>query len=79
MSHDTWVYEQVALRLSNLIEDVYDVSIDRDENRQLLTSASAGQEMERPIPRALYLTALYVFWPSRFLALDPTSQGCQLP
>ena len=29
--HDTWVYEQIAIRLSELIDDVNEVSIDRDE------------------------------------------------
>ncbi len=33
-----WVYEQVAARLSELlIDDIYEVSVDRDEKRQLLT------------------------------------------
>lgn len=33
----TWLYEQVASRLSELIDDVENVTIDRDEKRQLLS------------------------------------------
>jgi predicted ATPase len=33
----TWIYDQVAGRLSELIDDVYAVSVDRDERRELLT------------------------------------------
>ena len=41
--YDTWVYEQIALRLSDLIDDVYEVSVDRDEKNSF-DPASAGQE-----------------------------------
>ena len=34
---DTWLYAQVAARLSELIDDVAAVRIDRDERRELLT------------------------------------------
>ena len=34
---DTWIYDQVAARLSELIDDVAAVRIDRDEQRELLT------------------------------------------
>ena len=34
---DTWIYNQVAARLSELIDDVAAVRIDRDERRELLT------------------------------------------
>jgi predicted ATPase len=33
----TWIYDQIASRLSNLIEDVDSVRVDRDEKRELLT------------------------------------------
>lgn len=33
----TWVYDQIAARLSELIDDVYAVSVDRDERSELLT------------------------------------------
>jgi len=32
-----WVYDRVAARLSELIDDVYAVNVDRDERRELLT------------------------------------------
>ena len=34
---DTWIYDRVAARLSELIDDVAAVRIDRDERRELLT------------------------------------------
>ncbi len=34
---ETWIYDQVAARLSELIDDVYAVRIDRNERRELLT------------------------------------------
>lgn len=34
---DTWIYDQVASRLSELIDDIVEVSVDRDEKRELLT------------------------------------------
>ena len=34
---DTWIYDRVAARLSELIDDVAAVKIDRDERRELLT------------------------------------------
>ena len=74
MGEDTWVYEQVALRLSELIEDVYEVNIDRDEKRQLLTLQVKDRNGTTYPARALSDGTL------RFLALavfelDPTSQG----
>ena len=33
----TWFYDKVATRLSELIDDVYSIRIDRDERRRLLT------------------------------------------
>jgi predicted ATPase len=33
----TWFYDKVAARLSELIDDVYSIRIDRDERRRLLT------------------------------------------
>jgi predicted ATPase len=34
---DVWFYDKVAARLSELIDDVYSIRIDRDERRRLLT------------------------------------------
>jgi predicted ATPase len=68
------VYAQVANRLSELIEDVRDVSIDRDEQRELLTLLVKGRDGTSHPARALSDGTL------RFLALavielDPAAQG----
>lgn len=34
---DSWIYDQAASRLSELIHDVYSIRVDRDETRELLT------------------------------------------
>lgn len=72
--HDTWVYEQIALRLTDLIDDVYEVSIDRDERRQLLTlqvqdkngTTYPARSLSDGTLRSLALAVL---------ALDPSVQG----
>jgi predicted ATPase len=68
------VYAQVANRLSELIEDVDSVSVDRDEKRELLTLQLTGKDGTTHSARALSDGTL------RFLALtvielDPDSQG----
>lgn len=68
------VYGQVANRLSELIDDVYEISIDRDERRQLLTLLVKGRDGTSYPARALSDGTL------RFLALaivelDPEAQG----
>ncbi len=72
--HDTWVYEQIAVRLSDLIDDVYEVSIDRDEKRQLLTLQVQGKNGTTYPARSLSDGTLR-FLALTVLALDPTSQG----
>ncbi|MCA1619374.1 MAG: AAA family ATPase [Acidobacteria bacterium] len=68
------IYGQVASRLSDLIEDVYEVKIDRDERRQSLTLLVTGRDGTSHPARALSDGTL------RFLALavielDPEAQG----
>jgi predicted ATPase len=68
------VYGQVANRLSELIDDVREVAVDRDETRELLTLAVTGADGTRHPARALSDGTL------RFLALavllqDPQSHG----
>lgn len=68
------VYTQVANRLSELIDDVLDVLIDRDERRELLTLMVTGRDGTSHPARALSDGTL------RFLALavidlDPQAQG----
>jgi len=68
------VYTRIANRLAELIDDVYKVSIDRDEKRELLTLKVMGKDKTSHAARALSDGTL------RFLALavleqDPEVQG----
>jgi predicted ATPase len=68
------VYAQVANRLSELIDDVREVNVDRDERRELLTVMVTGADGTRHPARALSDGTL------RFLALavlmqDPEARG----
>lgn len=68
------VYAKVANRLAELIDDVRELRIDRDENRELLTLFVSGKDGTAHPARALSDGTL------RFLALavldlDPDSQG----
>jgi predicted ATPase len=68
------VYAQIANRLSELIDDVYSLSVDRDERRELLTLYVTGKDKTSHAARALSDGTL------RFLALavlaqDPRAQG----
>ncbi len=70
----TWLYEQVASHLSDLIDDVYAVGIDRDEKRQLLTLEVTDADQTVHPARSLSDGTL------RFLALaileqDPMASG----
>ncbi len=71
---DTWVYEQIALRLSDLIDDVYEVNVDRDEKRQLLTLQVQDKNGTTYPARSLSDGTLR-FLALAVLALDPMSQG----
>src|SRR5271157_5093946 len=68
------VYAEVASRLSELIDDVREVTVDRDERRELLTVMVTGADGTRHPARALSDGTL------RFLALavllqDPEARG----
>ena len=68
------VYSQVANRLSELIDDVHEVAVDRDERRELLTLMVTGADHSKHPARALSDGTL------RFLALavllqDPEVRG----
>ena len=71
---DTRVYEQIALKLSELIDDVYEVGVDRDEKRQLLTLQVQDKNGTTYPARSLSDGTLR-FLALAVLALDPTSQG----
>lgn len=71
---ETWVYDQITKRLSELIEDVHSVAIDRDEKRQILTLNIMDSRRTIHPARSLSDGTL------RFLALavieaDPKSTG----
>ncbi len=73
-SHDataSWVYAQVANRLSLLIDDVRGLGVDRDEKRELLTLWVAGRDGTRHAARALSDGTL------RFLALATLEQDSE--
>ena len=72
--HDTWVYEQIALRLSELIDEVFEVSIDRDEKRQLLTLQVQDRNGTTYPARSLSDGTLR-FLALAVLALDASAQG----
>lgn len=72
--HAERVYAEIANRLSNLIEDVDEVSVDKDEKRELFTLLVAGRDRTKHTARSLSDGTL------RFLALgvlqmDPRVQG----
>ena len=66
------IFGQVANRLSGLIDDVYDVWVDRDVKREILT-LYVTDTGKRHLLLAPFLTEPSAFWPSRFsnLTLRP--------
>jgi predicted ATPase len=68
------VYTEIANRVSELIDDVRGVSVDRDEPRQLLTVSVTGQDGTIYPARALSDGTLR-FLALAVLAIDPDSQG----
>lgn len=68
------VYSQVANRLAELIDDVYEVGIDRDERRELLTLIVTGRDGTSHPARALSDGTLR-FLALAVLQLDPEAQG----
>ncbi len=72
--HDTWVYEQISIRLTGLIDDVYEVSVDRDEKRQLLTLQVEDKNGTTHPARSLSDGTLR-FLALAVLALDSSAQG----
>lgn len=68
------IYAQVANRLSELIDDVYQISIDRDERRELLTLLVTDRSGTAYPARALSDGTLR-FLALAVLALEPETQG----
>lgn len=71
---DSWVYEQVALRLSELIDDAFQVIVDRDESRQLLTLQLQDRN-GTAYPASSLSDGTLRFLALAVLVLDPKSQG----
>ncbi len=70
----SWVYDQVASRLSELIDDVYELSIDRDEKRQLLT-LQVGERDGTTYPGRSLSDGTLRFLALAVLDIDPTASG----
>ena len=68
------IYAEVANRLSELIDDVRAVRVDRDEQRELLTLQVTGRDQTRHPARSLSDGTLR-FLALTVLALDPEAQG----
>ena len=68
------VYGSIAIRLSDLMNDVREVSIDRDERRELLTLQVTGRDGTSHSARALSDGTLR-FLALAVLELDPEAQG----
>ncbi|HLK61601.1 MAG TPA: AAA family ATPase [Chthonomonadaceae bacterium] len=71
---DSEVYGQIASRLSELIQDVREVWIDRDEQRELLTLQVKGHDKTSHSSRVLSDGTLR-FLALAVLELDPETQG----
>ena len=71
---ETWIYDRVAARLSELIEDVSAVRIDRDERRELLTLAVKDHSGTVHPARSLSAGTLR-FLALSVLELDPKATG----
>ncbi|HYA40848.1 MAG TPA: AAA family ATPase [Syntrophobacteraceae bacterium] len=71
---ESQVYGQVASRLSELIDDVYEVGIDRDEKRELLTLHVTDRSRTSHPARALSDGTLR-FLALAVLELDPEAEG----
>jgi predicted ATPase len=68
------IYSQIANRLAELIDDVGEVTIDRDERRELLTLIVTGRDGTSHPARALSDGTLR-FLALAVLELDPQAQG----
>jgi predicted ATPase len=71
---ETWIYDRVAARLSELIDDVSAVSIDRDERRELLTLTVKDHRGTVHPARSLSAGTLR-FLALSVLELDPKATG----
>jgi len=70
---EAWMYDQVAARLSELI-DVYEVHVDRDDQRQLLTLKVKYRD-GTPLPARSLSDGALRFLALAVVELDPESRG----
>lgn len=68
------IYSQVANRLAELLDDVQEISIDRDEKRELLTLQVTGRD-GTPHPARALSDGTLRFLALAVLELDPEAQG----
>ena len=71
---ETWVYDQIAARLSQLIADVYKIRIDEDKTRELLTLEVADFG-GTPYPARALSDGTLRFLALATLELDPKTGG----
>lgn len=71
---ETWVYDQVAARLSQLIDDVYQVRVDKNDKRELLTLEVADFS-GTPYPARSLSDGTLRFLALSVLELDPKAGG----
>lgn len=68
------IYGQIALRLSGLIDDIYQVWVDRDEKRELLT-LYVNDRVKTPHPARALSDGTLRFLALAVLELDPETKG----
>lgn len=69
-----WVYEQIANRLHDLIHDIREIAIDRDEKRELYTLTAIDWE-GTPFPARALSDGTLRFLALAVLELDPEALG----
>ncbi|MBU4232437.1 MAG: AAA family ATPase [Desulfobacterales bacterium] len=72
--NESRIYGQIALRLSGLIDDVYEVWVDRDKERELLT-LYVNDRMKTPHPARALSDGTLRFLALAVLELDPETEG----
>jgi len=73
-SREARTYVELANRLSQLIEDIWDVSVDRDEKRELLTLLVTDRD-GTALPATALSDGTLRFLALAVLELDPASEG----
>lgn len=71
---ESQIYSQIANRLSELIDDVYEITVDKDDKRELLTLMVTGKDETPHAARSLSDGTLR-FLALSVLELDPEAKG----